>query len=86
MLGGSHEWESGGYAAGYYSYQWSEVLDADAFAAFQETSLFDADTAARYRALLSQGGSRPGMDLYREFRGRDPEIGALLTRLGFDQK
>ncbi|MBT3218435.1 MAG: M3 family metallopeptidase, partial [Proteobacteria bacterium] len=77
---------SGGYAAGYYSYQWSEVLDADAFAAFQETSLFDADTAARYRALLSQGGSRPGMDLYREFRGRDPEIGALLTRLGFDQK
>ena len=74
---------SGGYSAGYYSYMWSEVLDADAFAAFRETSLFDQDTAKRYHTLLSKGGSRPGMELYREFRGRDPEIGPLLIRLGF---
>ena len=73
---------SGGYSAGYYSYLWSEVLDADAFEAFKETSLFDQETAQRYRRLLSQGGSRPGMELYREFRGRDPEIAPLLERRG----
>ncbi|HXI02562.1 MAG TPA: M3 family metallopeptidase, partial [Candidatus Saccharimonadales bacterium] len=75
---------AGGYSAGYYSYLWSEVLDADAFEAFKETSLFDQATAKRYRRLLSRGGTRPGMDLYREFRGRDPEIGPLLKRRGLD--
>jgi len=75
---------SGGYSAGYYSYLWSEVLDADAFEAFKETSLFDPETAARYRRLLSRGGTRAGMDLYREFRGRDPEIAPLLARRGLD--
>ncbi len=73
---------AGGYSAGYYSYIWSEVLDADAFEAFKETSLFDPETAAKYKRMLSRGGTRPGMDLYREFRGRDPEIGPLLARRG----
>jgi len=73
---------SGGYASGYYGYLWSEVLDADAFEAFKETSLFDQETATEFRRLLSYGGSRPGMELYREFRGRDPEIGPLLARRG----
>ena len=58
------------------------MLDADGFQAFRETSLFDQDTAGRVRRLLSRGGSGPGMDLYREFRGRDPEIGPLLERRG----
>jgi peptidyl-dipeptidase Dcp len=75
---------SGGYSAGYYSYLWAEVLDADAFEAFKENSLFDQATAAKLRQLLSRGGSRPGMELYREFRGRDPEIAPLLTRRGLD--
>ncbi len=72
----------GGYAAGYYSYIWSEVLDADAFEAFREAGLFDPETAGRYRRLLSQGNTRPGMELYREFRGRDPVIEPLLERRG----
>lgn len=76
---------SGGYAAGYYSYIWSEVLDADTFMAFRETSLFDPATAAAYREhILSKGGTRPGMELYRNFRGRDPEIGSLLEKRGLD--
>lgn len=73
---------AGGYSSGYYSYLWSEVLDADAFEAFKETSLFDPETAKRYRHLLSQGGSKPGMDLYLEFRGRAPVIEPLLERRG----
>ncbi len=73
---------SGGYSAGYYSYIWSAVLDADGFEAFREAGLFDPETADRLRRLLRQGGSRHGMDLYREFRGRDPEIGPLLERRG----
>ncbi len=77
----SHIFE-GGYSSGYYSYLWSEVLDADAFEAFKETSLFDPDTASRFRRLLSRGGSRPGMDLYQEFRGRAPVIEPLLERRG----
>ena len=76
---------SGGYSAGYYSYIWSEVLDADAFMAFRETSLFDPDTAAALREhVLSKGGTRPGMELYRNFRGRDPEIGPLLENRGLN--
>lgn len=74
----------GGYSSGYYSYLWSEVLDSDAFMAFKETSLFDQETARKYRKMLSMGGSRPGMELYREFRGRDPKIEALLEKKGLD--
>jgi len=70
------------YSSGYYSYLWSEVLDADAFQAFKETSLFDQETAKRYRHMLSQGGSKPGMELYVEFRGREPFIEPLLERRG----
>ena len=70
------------YSAGYYSYLWSEVLDSDAFQAFKETSLFDAETAKKYRYMLSQGGSRPGMELYVEFRGREPYIEPLLEKRG----
>jgi peptidyl-dipeptidase Dcp len=76
---------AGGYFAGYYSYIWSEILDADAFMAFKETSLFDPETAARYREeILSKGGTRPGMELYRNFRGRDPVIEPLLANRGLD--
>ena len=76
---------SGGYSAGYYSYMWSEILDADAFMAFVETDVLDQDTAARYREeILSKGGTRPGMELYRNFRGRDPEIGPLLEKRGLN--
>jgi peptidyl-dipeptidase Dcp len=74
---------SGGYSAGYYSYLWSEVLDADAFDAFLENGLFDTDTATAFREhILSRGGTRPGMELYRGFRGRDPDIAPLLERRG----
>ena len=76
---------SGGYSAGYYSYMWSEILDADAFMAFMETDVLDQETAARYREeILSKGGTRPGMEPYRNFRGRDPEIGPLLEKRGLN--
>jgi peptidyl-dipeptidase Dcp len=74
---------SGGYSSGYYSYIWAEVLDKDAFQAFKETSLFDQETAQKYREhVLSKGGTRPGMELYEAFRGRQPSIGALLEARG----
>ena len=74
---------SGGYAAGYYSYKWAEVLDADAFAAFQENGIFDHETANRFRnEVLSRGSSEPPMTLYRRFRGQEPTIDALLKRNG----
>jgi peptidyl-dipeptidase Dcp len=74
-----------GYEAGYYSYIWSEILDADTFMAFQETSLFDPETAARYREeILSKGGTLPGMELYRNFRGREPSIEPLLEKRGLN--
>ena len=76
---------SGGYSSGYYSYIWSEILDADTFDAFKETDILDQATAARYREeILSKGGTRPGMELYRNFRGRDPEIGPLLEKRGLN--
>ena len=76
---------SGGYSSGYYSYMWSEILDADAFMAFQETDVLDKETAARYREeILSKGGTRPGMELYRNFRGRDPQIEPLLEKRGLN--
>ncbi len=75
---------SSGYSAGYYSYIWSEVLDADAFQAFKETSLFDPATAKSYRAnILAKGNTEEPMDLYRAFRGREPKVEPLLKRRGF---
>jgi peptidyl-dipeptidase Dcp len=74
-----------GYSSGYYSYIWSEILDADTFEAFKETDILDQETAARYREeILSKGGTRPGMELYRNFRGRDPEIEPLLEKRGLN--
>lgn len=74
---------SSGYDAGYYSYIWSEVLDADAFEAFRERGLFDQATAEAYRRhILSAGHSEPPMELYRKFRGAEPEIEPLLRRRG----
>ena len=72
---------SGGYAAGYYSYKWAEVLAADGFSLFEEKGIFDKETAARFRHLLEQGGSVEAAKLYREFRGHDPEPEALLRQL-----
>lgn len=74
---------SGGYSAGYYGYKWAEVLDADAYAAFQETGIFSREVAQRFRdEVLSQGDKREPMDLYLAFRGKKPEIDALLRRDG----
>ncbi|MCA9049191.1 MAG: M3 family peptidase, partial [Planctomycetaceae bacterium] len=78
---------SGGYAAGYYSYKWAEVLSADAFAAFEEAGLDNeaavAETGRRFRdTVLAQGGSRHPMDIYRDFRGREPDTQALLRHNG----
>ena len=73
-----------GYEAGYYSYTWAAVLDADAFAAFKETgNLFDAETAKRFRHLLEQGGTRDAQELYLEFRGKEADPKNLLRRKGF---
>ncbi|MFS8609334.1 MAG: M3 family metallopeptidase, partial [Gammaproteobacteria bacterium] len=73
----------GGYAAGYYSYKWAEVLAADAFAAFEETGVLDAATAERFRReILAVGGSRPALDAFVAFRGREPDIDALLRQAG----
>ena len=74
---------AGGYSAGYYSYKWAEVLSADAYAAFEECGLFDADTGRRYRReILEAGGSRPAIESFRAFRGREPRIDALLRHQG----
>ena len=74
---------AGGYAAGYYSYKWAEVLAADAFAAFEESGVFDRRTAQRFLdAILARGGSRDALDAFVEFRGRKPEIGPLLKQHG----
>ena len=74
---------SGGYAAGYYSYKWAEVLAADAFAAFAESGVFDGATATRFlEQLLSQGGSRDQMDAFVAFRGRRPDVRPLLRQDG----
>ncbi|WP_455219592.1 oligopeptidase A [Kaarinaea lacus] len=74
---------AGGYAAGYYSYKWAEVLSADAFAKFEETGIFNRQTGEKFlHAVLEQGGSREPMELFVEFRGREPTIEALLRHSG----
>lgn len=74
---------AGGYAAGYYSYKWAEVLSADAFAAFEEEGIFNPETGQRFlQCVLEQGGSRPAMESFCCFRGREPEIDALLRHSG----
>jgi oligopeptidase A len=74
---------SGGYAAGYYSYKWAEVLSADAFGAFEEAGIFDQATARRFlQSILERGGSRDAMDAFVEFRGRKPELEPLLRQMG----
>ena len=78
---------AGGYAAGYYSYKWAEVLSADAYAAFEETAAQDGtpslETGRRYRqSILERGGSRPAMSSFKEFRGREPSLDALMRHQG----
>ncbi len=74
---------SGGYAAGYYSYKWAEVLSADAFGAFEESGVFDPATARRFlQSILERGGSRDAMEAFVDFRGRRPEIEPLLRQMG----
>ncbi len=81
---------AGGYSAGYYSYKWAEVLSADVWSAFEEQSasdsgVLDVETGRRYRkAILEAGGSRPAMDSFKEFRGREPSIEALLRHQGMN--
>jgi peptidyl-dipeptidase Dcp len=78
---------AGGYAAGYYSYKWAEVLDADAFSVFKKHGIFDQATAQRFRnEILSRGGTDHPMTLYRKFRGGEPTIDALLKRNGIKKK
>jgi oligopeptidase A len=74
---------AGGYAAGYYSYKWAEVLSADAFSLFEEKGILDTDTGRSFRRhILEQGGSRQATELYIGFRGREPSIDALLRHSG----
>lgn len=74
---------AGGYAAGYYGYKWAEVLDADAFAAFKENGIFDKETANKFRVnILERGNTEDPMQLYINFRGKEPSIDALLERNG----
>jgi oligopeptidase A len=78
---------AGGYAAGYYSYKWAEVLSADAYAAFEETvgtdGLPNLETGRKYRqAILEAGGSRPAIESFKAFRGREPNLDALLRHQG----
>jgi len=74
---------AGGYAAGYYSYKWAEVLDADAFALFQEKGVFNKEVASAFKEnVLSKGGTEHPMDLYVKFRGKEPSSEALLRRAG----
>jgi peptidyl-dipeptidase Dcp len=73
---------SGGYAAGYYGYKWAEVLDADAFAVFEREGLSNPKTAQRFRHLLESGDTVDPAELYREFKGADPTVEALMRRDG----
>jgi oligopeptidase A len=73
----------GGYAAGYYGYAWAELLSSDAYAAFEEAGVFDPATGRRFlQNILEVGGSRPALESFRAFRGRDPQIDAMLRHQG----
>jgi peptidyl-dipeptidase Dcp len=73
----------GGYSSGYYSYKWAEVLDADAFAYFQENGIFNKEVATKFKDnILSKGGTELPMELYKNFRGQEPKVEALLKRAG----
>jgi len=73
----------GGYSAGYYSYKWAEVLDADAFEAFKEAGIFNKEVATKFKEnILSKGGTEKPMVLYKRFRGKEPNVNALLKRAG----
>jgi oligopeptidase A len=75
---------AGGYAAGYYSYKWAEVLSADAFSLFEEQGIFDPATGEKFlQTILANGGSQAAMDLFVAFRGREPSVDALLRHSGF---
>ena len=77
----------GGYASGYYSYKWAEVLDADAFAYFKEQGIFNREVAAKFKDnVLSKGGTENPMELYKRFRGSEPKIEPLLERAGLIKK
>lgn len=79
----SHCFGDGGYSAGYYSYTWSETLDADAFEAFKEAgNIFDEETADKFKILLSSGSTKDAMQLYKDFRGAEPDLNALLRNRG----
>lgn len=74
---------AGGYSAGYYSYKWAEVLDADAFEFFQHSGIFNREVAKKFREfILEKGGTEHPMELYKKFRGQEPDVGALLRRAG----
>lgn len=78
---------TGGYAAGYYSYKWAEVLEADAFSLFQEMGIFNTEVSNSFREnILSKGSTDDESTLYRNFRGHDPEPRALLEKLGIIRK
>ena len=78
---------AGGYAAGYYSYKWAEVLEADAFSLFEEKGIFNTEVSGSFREnVLSKGSSEEEAVLYRNFRGHDPEPSALLKKLGIIAK
>jgi peptidyl-dipeptidase Dcp len=73
---------SGGYAAGYYGYKWAEVLAADAYSYFiEKNDIFSQEVATKFRALLEQGGHKHPMDLYKEFRGHEPQTKALIDQM-----
>ena len=76
---------AGGYAAGYYSYKWAEVLSADAFEKFKENGIFDRATGLSFlHSILERGGSKDALDLFIEFRGREPLVDALLRQSGIN--
>ena len=75
---------AGGYAAGYYGYKWAEVLDADAYSLFKEKGIFNKEVSTSFRNnVLSKGGKKHPMELYKAFRGQEPTNKALLIRSGF---